>query len=139
MRAMSLNMGMLASYDQSVELFEDQLSFGEASTVVGASAISGFFAAVCILPFDYASSLAFLAVLIISLVMGIVLNYTMFLYTIINSSLTTTIAGVLKGVGSTTLGFVLLGCVQVHPLNLTGLIINTTSGLWYSYAKFQQR
>ncbi|RWR72637.1 mitochondrial dicarboxylate/tricarboxylate transporter DTC-like protein [Cinnamomum micranthum f. kanehirae] len=52
-RAMALNMGMLASYDQSVELFKDSLGFGEASTVVGASAVSGFFAAACSLPFDY--------------------------------------------------------------------------------------
>ena len=34
-RAMSLNMGMLASYDQSVELFRDSLGFGEVSTVLG--------------------------------------------------------------------------------------------------------
>lgn len=52
-RAMALNMGMLASYDQSVELFRDSLGLGEASTVIGASAVSGFFAAACSLPFDY--------------------------------------------------------------------------------------
>ncbi|CAL5097533.1 unnamed protein product [Urochloa decumbens] len=52
-RAMALNMGMLASYDQSVELFRDKLGAGEISTVVGASAISGFFASACSLPFDY--------------------------------------------------------------------------------------
>ncbi|XP_042437562.1 mitochondrial dicarboxylate/tricarboxylate transporter DTC-like isoform X2 [Zingiber officinale] len=52
-RAMSLNMGMLASYDQSVELFRDSLGFGEVSTVLGASAVSGFFASACSLPFDY--------------------------------------------------------------------------------------
>lgn len=34
-RAMALNMGMLASYDQSVEFFKDNLGFGEASTVLG--------------------------------------------------------------------------------------------------------
>jgi solute carrier family 25 oxoglutarate transporter 11 len=34
-RAMALNMGMLASYDQSVEFFRDSLSFGEIPTVVG--------------------------------------------------------------------------------------------------------
>ncbi|GFQ04991.1 mitochondrial dicarboxylate/tricarboxylate transporter dtc [Phtheirospermum japonicum] len=38
-RAMALNMGMLASYDQSVEFW--------------ASTVSGFFAAACSLPFDY--------------------------------------------------------------------------------------
>ncbi|EYU39263.1 hypothetical protein MIMGU_mgv1a010902mg [Erythranthe guttata] len=52
-RAMALNMGMLASYDQSVEFCRDSLGFGEASTVVGASTVSGFFAAACSLPFDY--------------------------------------------------------------------------------------
>lgn len=34
-RAMALNMGMLASYDQSVELFKDTLGFGEAATILG--------------------------------------------------------------------------------------------------------
>ncbi|KAL6012313.1 hypothetical protein ACLOJK_002793 [Asimina triloba] len=98
----------------------------------------------------------------------------------VNSALTTTIVGVLKGVGSTfdfdfhsykdifpgdielhgilatnslsmwnaylptlrnvlTLGFVLLGGVQVHALNVTGLVINTAGGVWYSYAKYQQK
>lgn len=52
-RAMALNMGMLASYDQSVELFRDKFGAGEISTVVGASAVSGFFASACSLPFDY--------------------------------------------------------------------------------------
>lgn len=34
-RAMALNMGMLASYDQSVEFFRDNLGFGEGLTVLG--------------------------------------------------------------------------------------------------------
>ncbi|KAF5461553.1 hypothetical protein F2P56_017639 [Juglans regia] len=89
--------------------------------------------------FFQSNSLYFLAILILSLVMGIALNFTMFLCTIVNSALTTTIVGVLKGVGSTTLGFVLLGGVQVHALNVTGLVINTAGGVWYSYAKYQQK
>ncbi|KAF3944552.1 hypothetical protein ACB098_10G096500 [Castanea mollissima] len=89
--------------------------------------------------FAKSNSIYFLVILILSLVMGIVLNFTMFLCTIVNSALTTTIVGVLKGVGSTTLGFVLLGGVEVHALNVTGLVINTTGGVWYSYAKYQQK
>ncbi|KAL6212622.1 hypothetical protein ACLB2K_017840 [Fragaria x ananassa] len=85
------------------------------------------------------TSIHFLVILILSFVMGIALNFTMFLCTIVNSALTTTIVGVLKGVGSTTLGFVLLGGVQVHGLNVTGLVINTTGGVWYSYAKYQEK
>lgn len=34
-RAMGLNMGMLASYDQSVEFCKDNLGLGETSTVLG--------------------------------------------------------------------------------------------------------
>ena len=34
-RAMSLNMGMLASYDQSVEFCRDSLGLGAGSTVIG--------------------------------------------------------------------------------------------------------
>lgn len=89
--------------------------------------------------FAKANSLTFFVILILSLVMGIILNFTMFLCTIVNSALTTTIVGVLKGVGSTTLGFVLLGGVQVHALNVTGLFINTAGGVWYSYAKYKQK
>ncbi|KAL6861897.1 hypothetical protein ACP4OV_017597 [Aristida adscensionis] len=89
--------------------------------------------------FAKSSSLSFSVVLVISLVMGIVLNFTMFWCTIVNSALTTTIVGVLKGVGSTTLGFVLLGGVEVHALNVTGLVINTLGGVWYSYAKYKQK
>ncbi|WOK94051.1 UDP-sugar transporter [Canna indica] len=86
-----------------------------------------------------AYSFAFLVILVLSLVMAIILNFTMFLCTIVNSALTTTIVGVLKGVGSTTLGFILLGGVEVHALNVIGLVINTTGGVWYSYAKYQQK
>ncbi|KAJ4707717.1 putative UDP-sugar transporter [Melia azedarach] len=67
--------------------------------------------------FAKSNSFYFLVILTLSLVMGIFLNYTMFLCTVVNSALTTTIVGVLKGVGSTTLGFFLLGGVQVRALN----------------------
>ncbi|KAH6774298.1 UDP-N-acetylglucosamine transporter family [Perilla frutescens var. frutescens] len=111
----------------------------------------------CLYPFSYSSSLlpenfqilylcylqsnsfSFLVLLFLSLVMGIALNYTMFLCTIVNSALTTTIVGVLKGVGSTTLGFFILGGVQIHALNVSGLVINTAGGVWYSLAKYQQK
>ncbi|KAG0473996.1 hypothetical protein HPP92_015853 [Vanilla planifolia] len=88
---------------------------------------------------EKAHSFTFFVVFVLSLVMGILLNFTMFFCTIVNSALTTTIVGVLKGVGSTTLGFVLLGGVEVHLLNVIGLVINTAGGVWYSYAKYRQK
>ena len=38
-----------------------------------------------------------------------------------------------------TLGFFLLGGVQIHALNVTGLVINTAGGVWYSLAKYNQK
>lgn len=101
--------------------------------------ITGEFPASLSLLFAKSGSFSFMSILVLSLVMGIVLNFTMFLCTIVNSALTTTIVGVLKGVGSTTLGFILLGGVQVHALNVSGLAINTAGGVWYSIAKYRQK
>lgn len=33
----------------------------------------------------------------------------------------------------------MLGGVDVHALNVTGLLINTAGGVWYTYAKYQQK
>lgn len=84
-------------------------------------------------------SLGFAAVVLLSLLMGIVLNFTMFWCTLANSALTTTIVGVLKGVFTTALGFFVLGGVEVRALNVTGLVINSLGGIWYSYAKYRQK
>lgn len=51
-RAMALNMGMLASNDQAKEMLAAQGITG-APNVFGASAIAGFFASFFSLPFDY--------------------------------------------------------------------------------------
>ncbi|KAL6779375.1 hypothetical protein ACKKBG_A12085 [Auxenochlorella protothecoides x Auxenochlorella symbiontica] len=53
-RAMALNMGMLASNDQAKELLEEW-GFAKGGSVVtlGGATIAGFFASACSLPFDY--------------------------------------------------------------------------------------
>jgi hypothetical protein len=37
------------------------------------------------------------------------------------------------------LGFLVLGGVKIHALNVTGLAINTAGGIWYSFAKYNQK
>lgn len=51
-RAMALNMGMLASNDQAKEAIEAAGYKGQPA-VLGGAMIAGFFAAACSLPFDY--------------------------------------------------------------------------------------
>ncbi|VWU51628.1 dicarboxylate/tricarboxylate carrier [Hepatocystis sp. ex Piliocolobus tephrosceles] len=51
-RAMSLNLGMLSTYDQSKELLQNYMGIGMKTNLV-ASVISGFFAVTLSLPFDF--------------------------------------------------------------------------------------
>ncbi|KAL8499449.1 hypothetical protein ACS0TY_022422 [Phlomoides rotata] len=62
------------------------------------------------------TSFSFLVLLLLSMVMSIALNYTMFLCTIVNSALTTTIVGVLKGVVSTVCDFNFLSSIFLRML-----------------------
>ncbi|KAF6251459.1 mitochondrial substrate carrier, partial [Scenedesmus sp. NREL 46B-D3] len=51
-RAMALNMGMLASNDQAKEMLEGA-GFKGQTAVLGGAMIAGFFASACSLPFDF--------------------------------------------------------------------------------------
>ncbi|KAL3693671.1 hypothetical protein R1sor_007322 [Riccia sorocarpa] len=86
-----------------------------------------------------ASNKVFLLLLIFSLFMGSLLNYTLFLCTLWNSALTTTVVGAMKALFSSILGFFLLGGVEATPLNVTGIAMNTLGGMWYAYSKYQQK
>eukprot|EP01065_Artemidia_motanka_P019696 TRINITY_DN23503_c0_g1_i1.p1 TRINITY_DN23503_c0_g1~~TRINITY_DN23503_c0_g1_i1.p1 ORF type:complete len:355 (+),score=127.35 TRINITY_DN23503_c0_g1_i1:59-1066(+) len=68
--------------------------------------------------------------------MGGILNFSLFLCTMLTSALTTTVTGAMKAVLMTALGFVLLGGVRITPVNFAGICINTIGGCWYSYAKY---
>jgi len=53
-RAMALNMGMLASNDQAKEMIEAAgFEKGGSVSVIGGASIAGFFASACSLPFDF--------------------------------------------------------------------------------------
>lgn len=71
--------------------------------------------------------------------LGIALNYSLFVCTQLTSALTTTVLGVMKGVVSTVLGFFIGGGTPFHPVNVAGIALNTTGGIWYSVVKYNQR
>lgn len=76
---------------------------------------------------------------ILTAILGVVLNYTLFLCVEYNSALTTTIVGVLKSVVSTVLGFFLLGGVKFYWVNVSGITMNTLGGAWYTAIKYREK
>ncbi|XP_045605829.1 uncharacterized protein [Procambarus clarkii] len=71
-------------------------------------------------------------------VMGAVLNYSLFLCTALNSALTTSLVSVAKSVIQTLIGFFVFGGVKYHPLNITGIVMNTVGGFLYTYTKYRE-
>lgn len=84
-------------------------------------------------------SLAFLPLLLVSLLMGSLLNYCLFLCTLCNSALTTTIVGTLRSVLGTVLGFFVFGGVKGTIFIFLGVLFNTLGGVWYTLIKFKEK
>ncbi|KAG7672886.1 hypothetical protein Ndes2526B_g08358 [Nannochloris sp. 'desiccata'] len=81
-----------------------------------------------------------IGLLLICSLSGVALNFSMFLCTLLNSALTTTIVGALKGVIVTALGFFLLGGVKYKSaLNIFGIAVNAFGGTLYSVVKYRAR
>ena len=54
------------------------------------------------------------------------------------TALTTTIVGVLRGVVTVLLGF-MLDTVPFSPVNIAGISLNTAGGVWYTWIKYQEK
>ena len=81
----------------------------------------------------------FVSVFVLALLAGMLLNYALFLCTLTNSALTTTVVGVLKGVVSTALGFFLLGGVDPSVTHVMGILTNTVGGVAYSCVTYSEK
>ena len=81
-----------------------------------------------------------IALLIVCSISGVALNFSMFWCTLLNSALTTTIVGTLKGVIVTGLGFFLLGGVKYKSVvNIAGIVVNAVGGTFYSIVKYRAK
>ncbi|KAG2500946.1 hypothetical protein HYH03_000770 [Edaphochlamys debaryana] len=67
-----------------------------------------------------------------------ILTGSVILCTQLNSALTTSVVGVLKGVVSSVLGFFLLGGVKFHAVNVAGIVMNCAGGAWYSAVQYMR-
>lgn len=96
---------------------------------IGASATKGLSAH---------SAAYFYSLVVGAATIGCLLNYSMFLCTMYTSALTTTIVGVLRGVATVLLGF-MLDTVPFSIVNVAGITLNTCGGVWYTYIKYQDK
>jgi len=78
----------------------------------------------------------FLVCFTLNLLLGSLLNYSMFLCTTVNSALTTTIMGQLKNVLQVLLGLFVLETVETNFVNVLGLTLNCLGGIYYAYVKY---
>lgn len=91
-----------------------------------------------VLKFEYLNDTRFLIILLVLLVFGLSLNFSLFLCTMLNSALTTSIVGVIKSALQTAVGFFVFGGVVFDPVNLTGIVLNTVGGFMYTYTKYKE-
>lgn len=80
-------------------------------------------------------NLSTIIMLCITTVFGCFLNYLLFLCTMYNSALTTSITGVLKSVAQTAVGLFTFEGITANISMISGLIVNILGGLLYTYAK----
>ncbi|XP_066911261.1 uncharacterized protein [Clytia hemisphaerica] len=75
----------------------------------------------------------------INVSMGCVLNYSLFLCATMNSALTTSVVGVVKGVITSIIGFFTFGGVPPSALTLGGVSMNALGGALYTFAKYREK
>lgn len=90
-----------------------------------------------IVGYAYLTDLEFLGCLLLVVVVGSLLNYTLFLSTSLNTALTTSLVGVVKSVLQTVVGFFTFGGVDVNAIIVTGISLNTVGGVLYTYGKLR--
>lgn len=80
-------------------------------------------------------NLSTIVMLCVTTIFGCLLNYLLFLCTMYNSALTTSITGVLKSMAQTAVGLFTFEGISANIPMISGLIVNILGGLLYTYAK----
>ncbi|KAK7082574.1 Meckelin [Halocaridina rubra] len=91
-----------------------------------------------VLLYQHRLEFEFVTIFFLLLVLGLLLNFSLFLCTMLNSALTTSIVGVSKSVLQTVIGFYAFGGITFHLVNIAGIVLNTLGGILYAYAKYKE-
>ena len=82
-------------------------------------------------------SVSFLLLFSVTVIAGCLLNYMLFMCTMYNSALTTSITGTLKSVLQTIVGLFTFGGIDINIWTVVGICLNTAGGIIYSYVKYK--
>jgi len=91
-----------------------------------------------LMTYDKYSSFEFQLCFFMSSILAFLLNYFVFLCSLVNSPLTTSVTGQLKNIIQTVLGLFLFGGVPLTPAMTIGLSMSTIGGIWYGFVKYQE-
>jgi len=92
-----------------------------------------------LLTYSQWSDPGFILCFVMSSVQAFALNYFIFLCSIINSPLTTSVTGQIKNIFTTVIGLFIFGDVQISFLLLVGLFVATAASMWYTHIKYLQQ
>ena len=82
------------------------------------------------------SEVTFIVVFILAIVLGCLLNYSLFLCTSLTSALTTSVIGGLKALAQTILGLFTFGGVSHNIATFVGITMSVSGGLSYIFSKY---
>lgn len=88
--------------------------------------------------YQYLSDYRFMALFVLSVSVGMMLNYSLFLCANLTSALTTSVVGGLKAMVQTLLGLLTFGGVSNNFPTYIGISMNLTGGIGYIWAKYQE-
>ncbi|KAK3091597.1 hypothetical protein FSP39_021036 [Pinctada imbricata] len=89
-----------------------------------------------VLDFDKSKSFSFYVIFVLTISMGCVMNYSLFLCTTWTSALTTGVVGGMKATLQTIFGMFTFGGVSHNTATYSGIFMNLGGGIWYIYAKY---
>ncbi|XP_065655152.1 uncharacterized protein LOC100197493 isoform X2 [Hydra vulgaris] len=83
--------------------------------------------------------ISFIVAFVANISMGCVLNYSLFLCATLNSALTTSLIGVIKGVLTTLVGFLTFGGQPITFMVVAGITLNAIGGVLYTVLKYFEK
>ncbi|XP_060064183.1 uncharacterized protein LOC132544582 [Ylistrum balloti] len=111
-------------------------SFNTLPFLAAYSVFSGEFNEV--MQYDQAKNISFMMLFFVTISIGCMLNYSLFLCTSLTSALTTSVVGGVKALTQTVFGMFTFGGISHNMSTYIGITINTMGSIMYLYTKYRE-